>query len=189
VSLSEHPGIFNYLSTQGASATTIHLQISDYLSLAKSTTESPELVTVGSPISSGASSYLSATVPLVTSPVLLGTASFPTGNASPGRITLDPILVVDTGGQTLAYTPITSPAGATSASAPIALTNAKFPTENISQVLTVINGRTYSTFPTPILTVIYGQTFTEVAGAIPTSSNTILLEYVDRIANISIAVS
>lgn len=132
----------------------------------------------GNPICSAVATCFPAIVPTSIFPVSLDARSFPTGNTSPSQITLDPIIVADSGGQTLGYVTTASPAGAISASALITLPNANTYAEHPTQVLTVINGKTYSIFPTPFLTVPNGQHFAEVAAAFPTTSNTIPFEYV-----------
>lgn len=175
-----HPGIFNYLSTQG-SAVTIHQQTTYYLDLVESTTTSLETATAGNPVTIGPATYSSVTVPSTTFPTLNEAGSLPTVNASPSRLTIDAILVVDNSGQTLSYNPAAPPAGATNPSALIALVDGKTLTENLAPILIVIEGETYRALPTPILTVINSETFTEIAAAVSTASYPIPSEYVDPV--------
>jgi hypothetical protein len=158
----------------------------DYLSTGDGTTKTPEAGRVGRPTEP------SFAVPSTTFSVLRETDSA-TGNPPPGSPTLSPILVVDSSGQTLAFTPTTRPGGTTGASVVLALGKGKTLIESViggktitkvdAPVLTVVNGQTYSALQTAILTVINGQTFTEVAVAVPTTPDTISLQYVNHSPN------
>jgi hypothetical protein len=207
-----HPDIFDYLSPQSSSTPGPQL-ISLYSNLGGGTTTSSES---GGPFPQAAvATSPSATVLSMTFPVLQETGS-PTAKPPPSITTLGPILVVDSSGKTLFFTPTALPGEATGASAFITLVGGKtfiespdgiktgasgdtlsnftvfggktF-TEAPAPVITIINGQTYSALETPILTVISGQTFTEIAAAVPAVSHAIAFEYVDQITEHLMTVS
>lgn len=91
-----------------------------------------------------------------------------------------PRAIPNHGGETLAFTPTPSPAGAFSASAPTVLINAKNFSEHLTQVLTFAIETKHDAIPTPIWTVTNGQHFTEVSAAFPTTTGIIPFEYVKK---------
>lgn len=132
---------------------------------------------------------------------------FPIGKHPPSRPTIGPILVVDSNGHTMVFTPTAPPAGAAGPSniltvvggktfiespneiatgtdgKPLAIFTVigdKIFTEAPSPVSTVINGQTYSALQIPLLTIISGHTFTEIAAAVSTGFDHVPFEYVDQ---------
>lgn len=164
---------------------------SSHLSVAEDKVMSIEDRVLRTPISSAAITYSSTTVRSGNFPASLEARSFPIGNSSPGKVTLESFLAVDSCGDTLAFTPTASSAGTISASTPIALINAKTVAEHLTQVLNVTIERKHNnlTIPKPTLTVTKGQHVTEVAAAFPTTSGIILFEYVYRFPILTITVS
>jgi hypothetical protein len=115
----------------------------DYLSTGDGTTKTPEAGRLGRPTEP------SFAVPSTTFSVLRETGSA-TGIPPPGSPTLGPNLVVDSSGQTLAFTPTTRPAGTTGASVVLALGKDK------TFIESVIGGKTITEADAPVLTVVNG---------------------------------
>jgi hypothetical protein len=161
----------------------------DYLSTGDGTTKTPEAGRVGRPFSIPATVTDRPLVLATTFPVLHETGPA-AENPPSGGPTLSPILVVDSNGQTLAFTPTAPPTGPTGAV--LALGNGetfvesviggKTFTKAVAPMLTVVNGQTYSALQIAILTVINGQTFTEVAVGVPATSDNLAFQYVYPLA-------